>query len=237
MKVLIIAGGKGTRIQEVSDEIPKALLPVKGVPVAEHQVLLLKGQGFNEFIFCVGHLGDKIRDYFGDGSRLGVKCGYVFDDQPLGTGGPVKAASSLIDDDFLVVFGDIMMEMDVRKMINFHNSHNAVMTFAVHRSDHPEDSSNVKMEADGRIISVGRPSDGHPLTGITRTSIQVLNPEVIDFISGGKVSLEDDVVPALIKAGRAVYGYYTDEFIKDMGTAKRYEEVGGHIRGKNRGEV
>lgn len=231
MRALIVAGGKGTRVAGISEEIPKALFPVNGRPVAEHQVELLLQHGITDFVFCLGHLGDAIRDALGDGSRWNTRIEYVEESEPLGTGGPIRLAAGQFDcgADFLVLFGDIMLEMDVAKLIQFHAATGALMTFAVHQSDHPEDSSNVKMEQSGRITSVGRPEHGHPLTGITRTSIQMLNPRVLDFIPAGKVSLEDDVVPALLEAGEPVFGYYTDEFIKDMGTPERYKQVGGDL--------
>jgi len=87
MKALIIAGGKGTRAQEISEEIPKALFPVNGKPVVVHQIELLKKYGCTDFVFCIGHLGDKIKEYLGDGSKWGVSFSYSNEDTPLGTGG------------------------------------------------------------------------------------------------------------------------------------------------------
>lgn len=231
MKALIVAGGQGTRIQAVSEEIPKALLPVKGKPIVEHQIELLKKNGINELILCVGYLAEKIKSHFGDGSNWGVRINYVEEQIPLGTGGAIKNAYKLVkgEDSLLVLFGDIMMDMDVTKMLEFHSRKDAIITFAVHKSDHPEDSSNVRLDSDGRILSVGRPKHGHPITGITRSSIQVINKRLFSFIPAGKVSLEDDILPALLTKGEPVYGYYTDEFIKDVGTPKRYKEVGGDL--------
>lgn len=231
MKALIIAGGKGTRIKDVSEEIPKALLPIKGKPIVEHQIELMKKHDISEFVFCVGYLAEKIKAYFGDGSKWGVEIKYIIEEIPLGTGGAIKNAYELVkdEDEVLVVFGDIMMDMDVGKMIDFHLKNNAIITFAVHKSDHPEDSSNVKLAPDGRILSVGRPKHGHPITGITRTSIQVINKKIFSFIPSGKVSLEDEILPLLLSRGEPVYGYYTDEFLKDIGTPKRYKEVGGDL--------
>jgi len=231
MKILIVAGGKGTRVKEISEEIPKALFPVKGKPVVEHQIELFKKQGFKDFVFSIGYLGEKIKEYFGDGSKWGVKIGYVSEDKPLGTGGAIKNAQDLLENesDFFVAFGDLMIDMDIKKMIKFHQKNKAIITFAVHKSDHPEDSSNVEMEKSGKIIAIGRPDKGFQMTGITRTSVQVVNKKIFFYIPEGKVSLEDEVVLLLLKAGERVFGYYTEEFIKDMGTAKRYKEVGGDL--------
>lgn len=213
----------------VSKEIPKALLPVRGKPVLDHQLEKLTAQGFSDFIFCVGHLGDQIAEHVGDGSRWNAEITIQREQEPLGTGGPIAAAAELLcgEPDFLVVFGDILFDMDVAKLVEFHRAGGAMVTFAVHQSDHPEDSSNVVMDAHGRVESVGRPQNGHPLTGITRTSIQVLNASVLDEIPAGRCSLEDDVIPALIARGETVMGYYTEEFVKDMGTPERYRKLGG----------
>lgn len=231
MKAMIIAGGKGTRAQEISEEIPKALFPVNGKPVVIHQIELLKKYGITEFVVCIGHLGDKIKDALGDGSQFGVSIVYSNEEIPLGTGGCIKNAAQFVtgEDDFLVLFGDIMLEMDVQKLIDFHEEKKAIITFVIHPSDHPEDSSNVKYEEDGKITSVGRPKDGHPITGITRTSVQIVNKKLLDYIPEGKVSLEDEVVPKAMENGEKVYGYYSEEFIKDMGTPKRYKQVGGDL--------
>ena len=231
MKALIISGGKGTRLQEVSKEIPKALFPIKGKSIVEYQIELLKKHGFKEYIFCIGYLGEKIIDYFGNGSHWGAIFKYVIEKTPLGTGGAIKNAYELVKDenDFFVIFGDIMIDMNITKMIKFHLKKKALITFAVHKSDHPEDSSNVKMDQSNIITSIGKPQLGHPMTGITRTSIQIVNKRIFDFIPQGKISLEDDVVPEIIKAGEPVYGYYTEELVRDMGTYKRYKELGGDL--------
>lgn len=232
MKALIIAGGKGTRVRSVSREIPKALFPVRGCPVAEHQVRLLRAAGYTDIIFCLGYLGEQVEAHFGDGAAFGVHCSYVHERVPLGTGGAIRLGARQVGDAkrCLVLYGDIMLEMDLGAMMAFHQAREAVMTFAVHRSDHPQDSSNVLLTEDGRVTSIGRPAHGHPLTGITRTSVQVLERRAWEAIPEGAVSLEDEVVPALMARGESVYGYYTDEFIRDMGTPGRYRGVGGDLK-------
>ncbi len=230
MKSLIIAGGKGTRMKDVSKEIPKALLPVNGKPVCVHQIDFLREHGIKDIVFCIGHLGDQIVEFIGDGSLFGVNVSYAEEKEPLGTGGAIRNGYEFVKDeeDFVVLFGDIMIDMDLSEFIEFHKQNKAVITFAVHKSDHPEDSSNVKLD-NGRIVSIGRPKHGHPITGITRTSIQIMNKRCFDYIPERKISLEDEVIPNMLESGERVFGYYTDEFIKDMGTPERYKKVGGDI--------
>ena len=117
MKVVIIAGGKGTRIASVNSEIPKAMIPVEGKPIIEHEVLLALRYGFKDFIFIIGHLGEHIRQHFGDGSRWGAHIEYFQEEQPLGTAGALGSLREQIDEDFFVFYGDTIMDIDMHAML------------------------------------------------------------------------------------------------------------------------
>ena len=118
MKLLIIAGGKGTRLG--LKNIPKPMVRLNGSPVIEYQILLAKKYGLNEIFILTGHLGNIIEDYFGDGNKWKVKIKYIKETFPLGTSGSVKQLESIIDEDFMVFYGDTVMDINLKKMISFH---------------------------------------------------------------------------------------------------------------------
>lgn len=119
-KVVIMAGGKGSRIAQVRSDVPKPMIEVGGKPVLEHILLCAKRQGFTDFIISIGHLGDVIRNYFGDGSKWGVDIQYCSETRPLGSGGALSLMKERLQDDFLLLNGDIMIDADFRRVIDYH---------------------------------------------------------------------------------------------------------------------
>mgnify|MGYP001097535347 FL=1 len=124
MKTIIMAGGKGTRIASVASDIPKPMIKVCGKPILEHQIDNLKACGLTDIILVIGYLGYVIKDYFGDGSKFGVKIEYFIEDHPLGTAGALFKIPQLTED-FLLLCGDIIIDVDFNRFIEFHKSHNA----------------------------------------------------------------------------------------------------------------
>ena len=142
MKVVIIAGGKGTRIASVNSEIPKAMIPVEGKPIIEHEVLLALRYGFKDFIFIIGHVGEHIRQHFGDGSRWGAHIEYFQEEQPLGTAGALGSLREQIDEDFFVFYGDTIMDIDMHAMLDYHRHRQADATLFIHPNDHVNHSQS-----------------------------------------------------------------------------------------------
>ena len=137
MYAVITAGGKGTRVASVNSGIPKPLLPVAGKPVLQHQIECLKRQGIERITLTIGHLGGMIREYFGNGSRFGVKIDYVQEDVPLGTAGALYYLKNNVQDDFFLINGDLIFDVDLRRMLDFHRAHHGAVTLLVHPNDHP----------------------------------------------------------------------------------------------------
>jgi len=225
MKALIICGGKGTRVQQINKEIPKAMFPIAGKPILQHQIEWLKKYGINEIVFCIGYLGDQIIDFFGDGSKFGIVAEYSKETEPLGTGGAIKNAQEFVDDTFLVVFGDLMIDMNLENLLTFHKKHSGLATIVVHKTDHPWDSDLIKLDNNGKIVEIiKKPGkmERYP-SEISKTSIYVLEKDVMEMIHG-KCDFEQEILPKIVNLGKA-FGYYTEEFIKDMGTPERYEKI------------
>lgn len=228
MKIVILAGGKGTRIASVASEIPKALIPVCGIPVLEHQVIMARDQGFREFVFVIGHLGNQIKEYFGSGEKWGVSIEYFEESAPLGTAGALAYLKDSLSDDFFVFYGDTVMDIDMRSMLSFHRQHHGDATLLLHPNDHPHDSDLVEIDNDCQVVKfLNKP---HPedlvARNIVNAALFLLSPGILAEIPEGKKShLEKDILAPALEKGYRVTGYLTAEYIKDMGTPERYEHV------------
>lgn len=152
MKLVILAGGKGTRLGSQWVHLPKPMVPLAGRPILEHQLALAKRYGFEEVIILLGHMGGHIRSAFGnlwDGMRLT----YLQEERPLGTAGAVRAAAHLLDDDFMVFYGDTIMDIDLSAFLKFRRAHSdALATLLVHPNDHPFDSDLLE-ESSGQVVA------------------------------------------------------------------------------------
>lgn len=239
MKVVIMAGGKGTRISSVARDIPKPMIPIAGKPVLEHELLCLKKQNFTDIILVIGHIGTAIREYFGDGSRWEVHLQYYFEETPLGTAGALYDLKEQLKEDFLLLNGDIMFDVDLEKMIVCHRKHQAEVTLLTHPNSHPFDSALIVTNEEGRVLQWMNKEDPRSLyKNRVNAGIHLLSPSVLETITEpGKRDLDREVLKPLVGKGR-VYAYDTPEYIKDMGTPDRYYKIcddyeKGKIQAKN----
>lgn len=228
MKVVIIAGGKGTRIASVASEIPKAMIPINGKPILEYQVELAKRYGFKDFIFIIGHLGHVIKEYFGNGSKFECNIQYFEESVPLGTAGALAELKGFLTDDFFVFYGDTVMDFDMNAMLDFHKSRYADATLLLHPNDHPYDSDIVSVDEESRILHFhNKPHpDGLIARNLVNAALFIFSPVILEDIAHGvKSHIEKDVLPLSLEKERRIFGYITPEYIKDMGTPDRYEDV------------
>ena len=155
MKIVIVAGGLATRMRPVTEEIPKCLVDVNGKPLIQHQLEFFRKNGFTEFIFCVAHLAEKVKEYFRDGRDFGLRIRYVQETKELmGTAGSVKLAQKLIggDEDFIVYYGDSLTSMDFHKFITFHKEKRGVATIVMRPlPEGYKSSSLITLHKDGKV--------------------------------------------------------------------------------------
>ena len=193
MKVVIIAGGQGTRIASVNSEIPKAMIPIDGKPILEYEVEMAKRYGFTEFLFIIGHLGEKISSYFGDGSKWGVNIEYYQEEKPLGTAGALGFLKEKLKDDFFVFYGDTVMDFDMNAMLSYHREKKADATLFLHPNDHPYDSDIVDLDGTGKVSRFfNKPHED----GFISTNINV---PLHCICTGGNIAQKQIVITGLVQ--------------------------------------
>ena len=146
MQVVIVAGGLGTRLGNLTKDRPKSLIPVNGKPFLQHQVESLKQNGIQDIVLCIGHLGNQIQETLGDGSKYGVKVRYSIEDRLLGTAGAIKKAENLLDDTFFTMYGDSYLFLDFAKIMNFFTSFNKSALMTVYKNFNLYDTSNTAIK-------------------------------------------------------------------------------------------
>lgn len=240
MKVVISAGGKGTRISSIANDIPKPMIPIDGMPVLEREIYNLKEQGFDDIIITVSHLGNVIMDYFGDGSKIspitgepfGVKIEYFFEDNPLGTAGALFKLKEKLDDDFLFLNGDAVFDVDFNRFVNFHKKKGGLVTLFTHPNSHPYDSGLIITDGDGSVKTWLSKEDDRPEYYKNRVNagLHVLSPRILDMDPGTeKIDLDRQLLKPLCGTGE-VFVYDSPEYVKDMGTPERYYAVQENFR-------
>jgi len=151
MKAIILAGGLGERLRPLTDAIPKPLLPIKNKPILEHAINNFKKHGITDIILSIGYRADKIKEYFGDGSKFGVNISYCIEDTPLGTGGAIKKAAEGITETFLAINGDNVSDANWIEEIEFHKKHNAKITIGLFPVEDVTKFGIAKLEEDKLI--------------------------------------------------------------------------------------
>jgi D,D-heptose 1,7-bisphosphate phosphatase len=234
-----MAGGRGTRVSSIANDIPKPMIPICGKPILEHQIDCLKRNGLTEIILVIGHLGQYIKNYFGDGSRFGCRISYYTETEPLGTAGALYKLRKL-SDDFILLNGDIIFDIDFSRMTAFHREKKAKVTLAVHPNSHPFDSAVIFSNSNNQVTRWLNKEDGRTwYKNQVNAGIHILSPEFLKKCpqSKEKVDLDRDMLKPSISYGK-IFAYPTPEYIKDMGTPERYAQVtsdieNGIVRRKN----
>lgn len=248
MKVVIMAGGKGTRITSVASDIPKPMIKIGDKPVLEHELECLRSQGFTDIIITVSHLGQIIMDYFGDGSKVspatgkpfGLHIEYYFEKEPLGNAGALFKIKEKLTEDFLLLNADALFDVDFNRFVDYHRQHGALVTLFAHANDHPYDSGLLVVDKDNYVQQWLTKEYARPqyYRNIVNGGLHVLSPKVLDVeINTPKVDLDRQILKPLAGTGKMLC-YNSPEYAKDMGTPERYyaacaDYKSGKIQGKN----
>ncbi len=224
MKAVIMAGGEGTRLRPQTSNLPKPMLPLVGRPMMEHIISLLRRHGITDIVVTVAFLPNAIRSYFGDGSELGVRMVYATEETPLGTAGSVRNARDELTERFLVISGDVLTDINLTSLIEFHEKNNALATLALCAVENPLEFGIVITREDGSIERfLEKPGWGQVFSDTINTGIYVLEPEIFDVIPEGRaVDFSSEVFPTVLEAGAPLFGYVADGYWEDVGTTAAY---------------
>ncbi|WP_331730321.1 sugar phosphate nucleotidyltransferase [Streptomyces sp. NBC_01174] len=228
MKAVVMAGGEGTRLRPMTSNLPKPLLPVGDRPVMEHVLQLLKRHGINDVVVTVQFLATLIKNYFGDGSELGVNLTYAHEEEPLGTAGSVKNAEEALDGEpFVVVSGDALTDFDLTEAIRYHRRKGALVTVCLTRVPDPLEFGITVLDDTGRVERfLEKPTWGQVFTDTVNTGIYIMEPEVLGYVAEAEtVDWSGDVFPQLLAEGRSVYGYVADGYWEDIGSHDSYAKA------------
>jgi len=224
MKVVMMAGGEGTRLRPLTTTQPKPMLPLGNKPMAEHIINLLKRHGFTQIIITVAFMAETIRRYFGDGSEFGVEIIYATEENPLGTAGSVGNIRDLLDERFMVISGDVLTDINLGSLLEYHLSVDSLCTLALKRMKNPLEFGIVITDDSGRIERfLEKPSWGEVFSDTINTGIYIFEPDVFNWIPKDKaVDFSSEVFPMMLAEGVGMYGYIADGYWEDVGTLDTY---------------
>lgn len=226
MKLVIIAGGKGTRLG--LKEIPKPMVKFKNIPLLEHQIFLAKRYHIKDIYILSGHLSKIIIDYLDNGERFGVNIHHVVEDKPLGTAGALKQLEGLLDDRFMVFYGDTIMDIDLKSFKEFDSRfENSIGSIIAHPNDHPFDSDLLEINSKNKVIAFhSKPhEESKYYSNLVNAALYIFSPKIFDYIERERYcDFGKHVFPKLVNS-ESLYAYKTTEYIKDMGTPDRCIKV------------
>jgi NDP-sugar pyrophosphorylase family protein len=219
-KAIVLCGGKGTRLRPYTYSIPKPMLPLGRKPILEYVVQSLKENGITEMVFTVGYLKEQIISHFGDGKKLGVKISYSEEQHELNTAGSIKPIESQLKDTFVVLMGDHLSLLDIKKMLKFHAEQGALATIALKRQGVPLEYGIAHMEGD-RITSF---QEKPIIQNLVNSGVYVLEPEIFKYIKEGD-DFARDVFPKLLADKKKISGFVFDSYWLDIGRTTDYEQM------------
>jgi len=228
MNAMILAAGKGTRLHPMTETLAKPMVPIGGRPVLEHTVRWLRDHGVRRVAVNLHHRPDSVRGHLGDGSRFGVEIRYSEEPELLGTAGGVKRLESFFEDPFLVVYGDVLTDLDLGALVAFHRAAGPGVhgTLTLDRRPDAAQGGVVALDGDGRIRRfVEKPRPGEIESSWVNSGVMVLDRALLARIPAGRFSdFGRDVLPAWLADGIPLYGWPLPDgtFLVDVGTPESY---------------
>jgi mannose-1-phosphate guanylyltransferase/phosphomannomutase len=235
MKAVIMAGGFGTRIQPLTSNLPKPMIPLMNRPIMLHIVELLKRYDITDLVMLLYHQPNVIRNFFRDGSDFDVKITYATPIEDLGTAGAVKYAEKFLDERFILISGDLLTDFNLKRIIDFHDERKAVATITLTSVKDPLQFGVVITDKEKRITQfLEKPGWGEVISDTINTGIYVLEPEIFKLIpSKENFDFSQDLFPLLLKKNAPLYGYTAKGYWRDIGNTDSYREAHHDIfRGK-----
>ncbi|MFQ5343936.1 MAG: NDP-sugar synthase [Anaerolineae bacterium] len=224
---MILAAGLGTRLHPLTLTCPKVMLPIGGRPLLEHTLDLLRRHGFRDVVINLHHLPESIRNCLGDGRQLGMQITYSFEPQLLGTAGAVKKMQAHLAGPFVVIYGDVLTDLDLSAMFRTHHAKAGMATLGVYEVDDPWLRGIVDVDRDGRITRlVEKPARGEAFSHLANAGVYVLEPEALDYIPPDmSYDFARDLFPDLLTQGFRLYAYPITSYLVDIGSPEKYRQA------------
>ncbi len=200
MKAMILAAGEGTRLRPLTLNTPKVMLPIAGKPLLEYILVWLRFHGITEVAINLHHLPKAITDWLGNGDKFGIHVTYSVEDTILGTAGALTRLRDFFDDTFVVIYGDILTNLNISSLTKFHQTKGALATVTLFEVENPSGCGIVELDNENRICGfIEKPAPGVTFSNLASAGIYVLQPEVIDYIpSDTFYDFGYDLFPALL---------------------------------------
>ncbi len=222
-----MAGGFGTRLRPLTNNIPKPMVPIVNKPILEHIINLLKTHSIKDYVVLLYFMPDIIKNYLGDGRKFGVKIKYIVPGEDFGTAGAVKLSEKYIKDKFIVISGDVLTDFNLTGISNFHNSKKTIATLSLYSSNNPIQYGIVLTNKQDRIVRfLEKPSSSEVFSDTINTGIYIFNKEIFDHIPPGEsYDFSKDLFPSLLKNNIPIFGYKTKGYWRDVGNLDEYIEA------------
>jgi mannose-1-phosphate guanylyltransferase/phosphomannomutase len=224
VKAVVMAGGQGTRLRPLTSNQPKPMVPVVNKPTVQHILELVQRHGIDDVVMTLAFLPRHIRNYFGDGSHMGMRIDYSVEEIPAGTAGSIRLAKDMLDETFMVISGDALTDFDLTSVIAFHRARQAMVTIALKSVANPLEFGVVIVDDEGRIQRfLEKPGWGQVFSDTVNTGIYVLEPEIFDHIPEGQpYDFSRDLFPKLFDMQKPLYGIACDGYWQDIGSLEQY---------------
>lgn len=231
MKAMILAAGEGTRLRPLTEDRPKPMLDVAGRPLLEHTIAWLRHYGFTEIAINLHYRPDIVINHFGDGAAFGINITYSLEEEPLGTAGGVKRIVGFFDAPFVLVYGDVLTDLDLKALVDFHFAQPVEphVSMSLYHVPNPWECGIVDLNAQGRVTRfVEKPPREDLFSHLASAGVVIIDPAVLEYVPENTVyDFGRDLFPKLLRLGTPLYGWPLPDttYLVDIGTPEKYNKV------------
>lgn len=225
-KAVILAGGRGEALRPYTYELPKSMLPIKGRPLLEYLIGSLRKAEIREIVICIGYLGEKIQEYFGDGAKFGVHLSYSLEKTPLGTGGAIqKVAHMLGNESFMLLHGDILVDLNLNDIVHFHKDQETVATVALTSAANPSPYGQFELHGQSIVGFYEKVAKGEAKSNLVNTGIYIFSPALFQYFPAGRKSFMLEPIIQKLTAAKQLSGFVFEGQWYDVGSMDNYERA------------
>ena len=224
---IVLAGGKGTRLKDITMDTPKPLVDFLGKPLLDYQLTFIKQQGIKNVILTLGYGADVIQEFCDAHDNFGLNIDYFIEDNPMGTAGIVVANQHMLSEQFFVIYSDTFLGVNFKKFADYHNHNQAMCSVFLYPTDHPEDSDLFELDDNQYLQQIHPAPHDKDHQNLSNQALYVMNKEILKNLSFAKQNIDfvKDIFTQCLEKDIKIKGYVCDDYIKDLGTPERYAQV------------